>query len=68
MPMDALRLLEGTNNCNFLALLLYPLRATYYLALFCRTDAMPEILSVIAAIIMGGITVSAVKGAKRWIF
>lgn len=68
MPMDALRLLEGTNNCNFLALLLYPLRATYYLALFFRTGAVPEILSAIAAIMMSGITISAVKGAKRWIF
>ena len=68
LPMDEMRFLQGTRLCNVFALLLYCAQILFEYFIIFSKELSAVVMSNLIAVLMGLIVLSAVKGAKRWIF
>lgn len=66
LPMDPFEFLKATRSCNITALLFYLVTVIYLIASAYAGDIVCGLLSVLMSVSAAGISVSAVKGAKKW--
>ena len=66
LPMDPFEFLRATRNCNITALVFYLVTAVYVIcSAFCG-NTVNGILSVLMSISVLALSLSAVRGAKKW--
>ena len=66
LPMDDLGLLKATRLCNFSALVLYIVMAAFAACSASDSSSLVGILSCLMSLSVFGISVSAIRGAKKW--
>ena len=66
LPRDDLGLLKATRFCNFSALVLYIVMAAFAASSASDSSRLVGILSCLMSLSVFGITVSAIRGAKKW--
>ena len=63
LPMDPFEFLRATKSCNVAALVFYVVTAAYVI---CSASGKGGILSVLMSLSVLGLSLCAVKGAKKW--
>lgn len=66
LPMDPFRFLRATRPCNIAALVFYIVTAAYGIAAAKMSGTVSGILSAVMSLSALGLTLCAVKGAKKW--
>lgn len=66
LPVDPFGFLEGTKTCNIIALAFYVLNILYALSVSMDDAMLNGCISILLAISMGALVLSAVKGVKQW--
>ncbi len=66
LPVDACGFLRATRNCNISALILYVVMAVFVTCSSTGNNRLIGILSLLMSLAVFGITISAIRGAKKW--
>ena len=66
LPVDDYGLLRATRNCNISALILYVVMAAFAACSASDSSRLVGILSLLMSLAVFGITISAIRGAKKW--
>ena len=66
LPMDPFEFLRATIPCNASALVFYVVTAAYVICLTWAGSVVSGILSVMMSLAVLGLSLCAVKGAKKW--
>ena len=66
LPTDDFGFLKATRNCNISALILYVVMAFFVRCSATDNSRLEGILSLLMSLAVLGITISAIKGAKKW--
>ena len=66
LPMDPFEFLRATKPCNFSALIFYAVTAAYVICSASQNSTVSGILSVAMSLSVLGLSLCAVKGAKKW--
>lgn len=66
MPIDDFGFLKGTKWCNIFALLIYAANICYVLAYYGGYRSFKDIISIVMAVLVAGLSISAVRGRERW--
>ena len=66
LPNDACGFLHATRNCNISALILYVVMVAFVTCSAFDNSRLVGILSLLMSLSVFGITISAIRGAKKW--
>lgn len=66
LPADSFGFLKATKNCNISALVLYVVMAAFAACSASDNSRLEGILSCMMSLAVLGITMSAIRGAKKW--
>ncbi len=66
LPMDPFEFLRATKPCNIAALVFYVITAIYIAGTAMENSAVSGVLSVMMSLSVLWLTISAVRGAKKW--
>ncbi len=66
LPADASGFLRATKNCNISALILYVVMTAFVACSAVDNSRLTGILSLLMSLAVFGITISAIRGAKKW--
>ena len=66
LPMDPFEFLRATKPCNIAALVFYAVTSAYVICSPSAGETVSGILAVLMSMSVLGISLSAVKGAKKW--
>ena len=66
LPMDPFEFLRATKPCNIAALVFYIVTAAYVICSASQNSTVSGILSIAMSLSVLGLSLCAVKGAKKW--
>ena len=66
LPMDPFKFLRATKPCNIAALVFYIVTAAYVICSASQNSTVSGVLSVAMSVSVLGLSLCAVKGAKKW--
>ena len=66
LPMDPFEFLRATKPCNISALIFYAVTAVYVICSASQSSTVSGILSALMSLSVLGLSLCAVKGAKKW--
>ena len=66
LPMDPFEFLRATKPCNISALIFYAVTAAYVICSASQSSTVSGVLTVAMSLSVLGLSLCAVKGAKKW--
>ena len=67
LPVDACGFLRATRNCNISALILYVAMMAFAASSSSDNSRLVGVFSLVMSLAVFGITITAIRGAKKWV-